>query len=228
MKTVRTRNIFVNSEAHEDGLGRSRISCPPQPFSLQPGEFMRLTLLCFTMQRAWSNVNSSNNTFYWHVPNQGRYRIVIAPGEYATQAALAAAVQAALEQLFNGDVDCEWNETARRLEITIGATMTTMEEGEFPVSPDGFFVAYSNRTGSDDLHDTHHLLGMISSPGIGQEQNGMAGGTTGPGEHVTVLPPLLQTVHALYLRSTMQSETMQTHNFDAGSPDTQDITHSSI
>eukprot|EP00965_Chrysotila_dentata_P105306 3477995-Pleurochrysis_carterae.AAC.1 len=102
MKTVHTRNIFVNSEAHEDGLGRSRISCPPQPFSLQPDEFMRLTLLSFTMQRAWSNVNSSN----------------IAPGEYATQEALAAAVKAALEQLFNGDVDCKWNETARRLEIT--------------------------------------------------------------------------------------------------------------
>eukprot|EP00965_Chrysotila_dentata_P153253 5065179-Pleurochrysis_carterae.AAC.1 len=106
--------------------------------------------------------------------------------------------------------------------------MPTMEEGAFPVSPDGFFVAYSNRTGSDDHYDTHHLLGMISSPGIGQEQNAMAGGTTGPGEHVTVLPPLLQTVDALYLRSTKQSETMQTHNFDAGSPDTQDITHSSI
>eukprot|EP00965_Chrysotila_dentata_P058612 1945037-Pleurochrysis_carterae.AAC.1 len=56
----------------------------------------------------------------------------------------------------------------------------------------------------------------------------MAGGTTGPGVHVTVLPPLLQTVDALYLRSTMQSESMQTHNFDIGSPDTQEVTHSSI
>eukprot|EP00965_Chrysotila_dentata_P186893 6170555-Pleurochrysis_carterae.AAC.1 len=53
-------------------------------------------------------------------------------------------------------------------------------------------------------------------------------GTTGPGVHVTVLPPLIETVDAVYLRSTMQSETMQTHNFDIGSPDTQEVTHSTI
>eukprot|EP00965_Chrysotila_dentata_P125643 4153828-Pleurochrysis_carterae.AAC.1 len=95
-----------------------------------------------------------------------------------------------------------------------------MDEGSFAVRADGYFATYSSTP--NEQHDTHHLLGLIPLAGFGKEQNAMAGGTTGPGVHVTVLPPVLQTVDALYLRSTMQSESMQTYNFDIGSPDTQE------
>eukprot|EP00965_Chrysotila_dentata_P036335 1210176-Pleurochrysis_carterae.AAC.1 len=56
----------------------------------------------------------------------------------------------------------------------------------------------------------------------------MANGTTGPVAHTSVVAPVLHTLESIYLRSTMQSESMQTHNYNVGAPKTQEVTHSSI
>ena len=227
MKTVRTRNIFINSEAHEDGLGRSRIACPPQPFSLQPGEFMRLTLLAFSIPRAWSNVNLSNNVLHWYVPSTGaKSPIVIEPGEYADFVdGVATVLEVALQTFFTNAATCEYQAITRRFVLTTGPTMA---DGTTPVATDGYFVSYADKFTANRLYDTHHLLGLIPTFDDGQERNAMAGNTVGTAQHTTALPPLINTVDALYLRASTQSDSMQTHDFDAGSPKTLELTHSSI
>eukprot|EP00965_Chrysotila_dentata_P216439 6189377-Pleurochrysis_carterae.AAC.2 len=68
-------------------------------------------------------------------------KITIPTGEYTTRDALAAAVKVGLEVLFNDRPDGKWNNTAKRLKITTGSTMSTMDESACPVRADGYFVS---------------------------------------------------------------------------------------
>ena len=88
--------VFVDSSVntHHD---RTKISLPPHPFSAVGAERVAFSLQQFSIRRNWFNVNPTNNTGYVYV-DATYHEFAVTAGVYSTFAALATAIQTALDE----------------------------------------------------------------------------------------------------------------------------------
>ena len=195
-----SRLIFVDSEINTvSNQAKAKILVPPQPFSVHGGDHMRLTLLSFEMRRNWYSVNQTNCVFYIYTPSTTTYQeIIIPPGSYDTFAKLAAAVQVGLRAAAAtyALAECVFDESSRKLTFTLtGAAADAhlvcfqVKQGVRPagVSDAGFFS------------DSYELLGLIPSRTATPTN---ATDAVGPGAHAAPFPCALNTLEAIYLRTT--------------------------
>ncbi len=104
MKTIYSRNCFLDTETNivRDGFAY-RVNFPQEPFSIQPGQKMKLTLTSYDQRRNWYSINQTNNKFFFavkderNVPNAIKfYEVLIPPGSYQSFMELCLAIQSGL------------------------------------------------------------------------------------------------------------------------------------
>ena len=221
-----SRLIFVDSEINTIGnQGKAKLIFPPHPFSVCCNDRMRLTLTSFEMRRNWYSVNPTNNTFYLYTPapTDTYTEIVIAPGNYGTFAALATAIQTAIQAVAAlSTATVTYNDITRKFTFTlVGAHASAylvsfqVKEGTVPVgvSANGFFS------------DAHELLGLIPSRTPTPVN---ATGSTGPNAQSSLFPGALNTLEAIYLRTSLMGGNYQTFGHERYLPDRNGLTETQI
>eukprot|EP00965_Chrysotila_dentata_P047588 1577814-Pleurochrysis_carterae.AAC.1 len=82
--------------------------------------------MSFSIPRGWSNVNGSNNVFFWHIPGEfppDNTPIVLPEGDYQTFDEMATVVEQALRTVFDDTTTCAYDFGTRRYTITLGDFM---------------------------------------------------------------------------------------------------------
>ena len=220
---VNSRRIFIDTEINTHGnQGKAKIVLPPSPFSVCCNDVMRLTLLSFDMRKNWYNVNPTNNTFYIYTPSPSAYQTVtITPGSYTSMTTLETAIQDAL-QLVLGSATCTWSAATRKFTIAlVGA------------DPAAYIVCFQVKTGtrptgvSDQgfFSDVHEILGAIPSRTATPVS---AYGGAGSGAVTAPFPGALNTLEAIYLRTSLMGGNYQTYGLERYLPDQHGLTESQI
>ena len=220
-KTTRSNYIYLNSETHADGLGKIRVSVPTEQFKVNPGEMQRLTVQSFDMPIYFHTINPSNKWFFWYSPLADNYTgIAIPEGTYSDHPTLAAAIAAGLNDNVFDLADVQYDAVLRKFTIQPGPLMADQNT---PTDPDGYFLSFYasafpapvGLTPQQFHQSTHEILGCI--PSTTSTVN--AFGTLGNVNHVSLIPPRLNTTDALLLRTPLQSHAYQTTNFELGVPE---------
>jgi hypothetical protein len=219
-----SRLIFIDSELN--GHPNAVVTFPSQPFSVCCSDHMRLTLLSFQMRRNWYSVNSTNNTFYiLNAVSYGAYaEIKIVPESYETMVELAAAVQTAIRKTL-ATATCTYDSTSRRLKFTLAGARADayiicfqVKRGTRPVgvSEEGFF------------QDTHQLLGLIPTRTAGTILNAAGSTSVGTTMFSAPFPASLNTLEALYLRTSLMGGNFQTYGHERDLPNRNGLTETQI
>ncbi len=112
LKTIYSRNIFIDSETNvvRDGFAY-RVNFPQEPFSILPGQKMKLTLTSYDQRRNWFSVNQTNNKLFFAVKDDRNipaaikfYEVLIPPGSYQSFMELCLAIQSGLDTALQGDL----------------------------------------------------------------------------------------------------------------------------
>ena len=68
MQVNRSKLIFLDSQLHTS-KDKMTVNMPQGgPFQLDHHEFMKLTLVQFSMRKNWHSINRTNNALFWFVP----------------------------------------------------------------------------------------------------------------------------------------------------------------
>lgn len=228
MKVKYSRNIWIDSELNGIG-GRggevAQIHFPPQSFTANKGEVMRLILTSFEMRRNFYNINANNNKFYLYDPAGPTFtEIAIEQGNYTDFTTLATAIQTATAAVVGGST-CTHDALKRKFTITLG--------GGAPAG--SFLVCFQVRqgqppagvSGSGFYNDSNEILGARPTRDVTQLVNAF-GATTGAVAHVSPYPTNLSSIEAVYLRSGLQTNNFQTNGFEQATQDQNGLTSSTI
>ena len=207
---VYSKLIFLDGR---DGIQNSRqlnpqFHVPTNAFSCDKDQSMRLVLKSFTMPKdAMYDVNQTNNTFFYRDTSTSTdNEINLDFGDY-TASGLATHVQAKVVARMGAGFTCTYNATTKKLEMSIPSSY-----------PDGFFVAYRDKSiahylgaGDNQKHysDANELLGGSVSTDLTQPKNMFNGGdhTNGSATAVTTKYPIrLSTLDNILLRCGLQGD----------------------
>ncbi len=156
LKTIYSRNIFIDSETNvvRDGFAY-RVNFPQEPFSILPGQKMKLTLTSYDQRRNWFSVNQTNNKFFFAVKDDRNipaaikfYEVLIPPGSYQSFMELCLAIQSGLNTALTGDLLTEGVYSA-------GAIAKVGYEGAEPNT--------GINDGSTDLTSSKHYLVQVKT-----------------------------------------------------------------
>ena len=188
---------------------RVHVNIPTQQqFKLNPGEFQRLTLISAELQNAIYTINETNSHFFWHDPNFNIYLdFALLAGVYTDFADVATMIQGVLRLEHFPNATCVYNALQRNFVLETGATLNPAIHGAGAApSADGFFVCFHLHVPAaplmlyngavvpaNQLHQDTHLL-------LGCAPNGNAFNAVGTNQHISPLPPRLQSTDALLLR----------------------------
>ena len=219
MKITRSHYLHLNVSARS--RDRVHVNIPTQQqFKLNPGELQRLTLISAELQNAIYTVNETNRHFFWHDPTFNIYLdFALLAGVYADFADVATMIQGVLRLEHFPNATCVYNALQRNFVLETGATLNPAIHGAGAApSADGFFVCFQLHVPAaplmlyngavvpaNQLHQDTHLL-------LGCAPNGNAFNALGQNQHISPLPPRLQTTDALLLRSPQQAVAFQTAN----------------
>jgi len=248
------RNIFIDSEINAIGNGQvSKINFPPSVFSVAPKEQMRLTLSSFEMRRNFYSCNPSNNTLYFYDPTlapalqyapivfqQGTYDefAPTAPGGAVPPLSLGdAIINAILSVPALLGSTLAYSQFTRKYTFTLPAglpagsgivSFQVKKSSQLPsasiVTPNGFF------------NDSAELIGGYSTrddftPGAPLDVfTGLPlGGAVIPATPIdSPFVCALNTLEAIYIRTTLHSGNYQTYGFEKDLPNQQGLTPTQI
>ena len=245
------RNVFVDSEINQVGNGETtKLNFPPSSFSINTDERMKMTLTSFEMRRNFYNVNPSNNTFYWYDPSlapANQYTpLVIAEGNYSafgpTNPAGASPPLTLGDAIINAinahapltgatiaysPITRKWtlNLTGSAGPLNANSRFVSFQVKKEPSAPDGV---------SDNgyFNDCHELLGgyptrdKYTSP-----VDVFTGSSAGGAVATTKISPFvaqLNTLEAIYIRTSLHSGNYQTYGFEKDLPNQQGLTPTQI
>lgn len=245
------RNVFIDSEINQVGNGEQiKLNFPSSSFNVKTDERMKLTLTTFEFRKNWYDVNPSNNTFYWYDPSlapANQYTpLVLEPGNYETFAPTAPA--GATPPLTLGDAII--NAINAHAPLT-GATMTfNLQKRKYtidltgsagPLNANSRFVAFQVKRSpnapqgvSDNgyFNDFHELIGGYPTrDGWTAPLDLFTGSTAGGAVATTQTTPFvaqLDTLEALYIRTSLHSGNYQTYGFEKDLPNQQGLTPTQI
>lgn len=208
------RNIFVDTESNSFGSGeQSKIIFPSIPFStLSSDEVMKIELSTFEMRKNWYNINQTNNKFYLYDPSGSAHtEITIAPGNYATYNELATAIQGAVAAVLVGST-CVWLPLERKFQIVLsgppaGSYLVCYQVNQASGTPP---AGVSSQGG---FSDSFEILGaVVNRTYVNPPVAGFVEAPTGTFKSKYL--GQLNSLEAIYLRTSMPSNNYQTFGFE--------------
>ncbi len=251
MRTVYSRNVFLDSEINAIGNGQTtRIQFPTSTFNVNPGQYMKLVLTSFTMRRNWYNINPHNSIFYVFQPAVGYTQVEIINGTYddfgtSVNAATPAGGHPAdlVSAIFDGlnnagftPTEVSYNTNTRKFTIDMTGVVG------FPLN--AYFVAFqvksepklsavlnnANITDNGYFQDVSEILGCKkTSDNFPVDAPTNAFGTTvGQNEHVSPFVGALNSIETIFIRTGLQTNNYQTFSFERNLPNQAGLTATNI
>jgi len=206
--------VFLDS--HDGVRGKRALKpsyhVPANAFSCDNGESMRLVLKSFTMPRAFYNINSSNNTFFYRNTTTNSYiEVKLVPGDY-TADELREEIEnrvRATSGLGGSTFAVSYDTKTRKFTFTIPSAY-----------PSGYFVSFfdKNETQEEYYSDANEVLGGTPSTDVNNPVNMFSGNVHANSVANTTVeskyPIRLSTIENIYLRCSAQGDAYCSSTFD--------------
>ena len=221
MKTIFSRNVFIDSELNNTNGQSHKLNFPTNDFSIKSHQFMKLVLTSFEFRNNIYSINPTNNVFYIYVPEDGvtpenYIECVIEPGTYENFSDLAIAIQATLNDCIpEGNAMVEFVQIKRKFKITF--------DGDYPYYICCFKVsddASSNQISDNGLHnDVHEIIGGIvntKTPVPGEPPKRALKSIAGTFAVESAFVGSKSSIETLFLRTDLQTNNFQSVSFERG------------
>lgn len=243
MRVLESKTIFIDSSQTEPN-GDVRVSVPPHPFSVYGAEKMRLTLTQFSMLRNWYNVNEHNNKIYLHSVSVGvAVEFEIEPGIYTDHNGGKAPNDMTL--LRTGILRSFTSAKVSEIKSAFSATSVTLSDPTYSVNTRKYTITISGTGLPSDLqlccfhmkssslptgvdanggfNDSFKLLGarpIRNSTEISTGSFDRNTSTTGAFVFTSPFPGSLQSMDAIYIRTSLHGGNFHTQSFSRYATDT--------
>ncbi len=244
------RNVFIDSEINQVGNGESvKLNFPSSSFNINNDERMKMTLTTFEMRKNWYDVNPSNNTFYYFDPSLAPalqfVPLVLETGNYdvfpptPTGSTPTLPLGDAIINAINtyaplAGATISFNQQKRKYIIDL-----SLSAG--PLNANSRFVSFQvkstppappNVSDNGYFNDFHELIGGFPTRDGWTNPVDLFTGSTAGGAVATIqttpFVAQLDTLEALYIRTSLHSGNYQTYGFEKDLPNQQGLTPTQI